>query len=502
MGTDTTTNDGATERSRALAPRVAVSARRCAGVPCGLLLVLAWGSSVGTVSAQAVGDTEPAANAQPAAQTPTTASAEDGKALTARVEALARLASGALPNIPLDGLLNVSLDDDSTMLERDAEARLERRRLMIALNQAERSQNKSEAELEQLRDQILALELERKVLALPIEVRERLVEENYKGSQAPTAVPPSPSPSPTVEPEPGKPLPVIDSAAPSGAAAASRSSEGHRRAPWFSRWVLFGTLLLGTFVLAGVVGVALRAGNRSLTGPDPEREQLAAFAQLGISLAGILAAVLVPFSLPTEVFTLILGALVLLAVLALKDVAASVLGGLTLFVQRPFRIGHRVEVGGIEGRVTDMGLLSVRVLGPQQRAVNIPNSEFLTKLVSASPASGILAPIQVDFYIHPNDDIARAKAIIAEVIQSTRGADASKARSGIVVTQIPLNGTVMVRLRAKVFVTGTHPEQEIASELSERVLERLRGGTSDTRAESEHPETDYEATDSQASIGV
>ncbi len=137
-------------------------------------------------------DDTPSADARPAAKALARAelpppTEESAKALTARIEALEKLASGALPEPSLDSLLTVSLDDDSSMIERDKDARVEQRRLVVALNQAERLQNRSEAELQQMRDQMLALELERKVLALPIEVRERLVQESANQG-APTEV--------------------------------------------------------------------------------------------------------------------------------------------------------------------------------------------------------------------------------------------------------------------------------------------------------------------------
>ena len=45
----------------------------------------------------------------------------------ARIEGLQAVASGAHPGVPLESLLRVSLDDDSSLNERDRELRLERR---------------------------------------------------------------------------------------------------------------------------------------------------------------------------------------------------------------------------------------------------------------------------------------------------------------------------------------------------------------------------------------
>jgi len=418
-----------------------------------------------------------AATERPARDQPAPLSDEAAQALAARVEALETLAKGALPEIPIDALLSVSLDDDSSMIERDQEARLEQRRLTIALKQSERARDRSEAALQQLRDQILALTLERRVLALPIEVRERLVQESSEHDAPPGPAQQAPKPEPA---EPEKQHPIAPQLAVQRADTrpaevtpqpAAQTRPEHQERAWLSGWILLVALWLVTFAAARVALTLARPRTSGI--PDERREQAGRWAQLGIVMAGLILAPLVSFPPRAENIAWIVGAAALMAVFACKDVAASLLGGLILFVQQPFRVGYQVEIGGVEGRVTEMGPLSVRMLGPQHRLVHVPNREFLTRHVSASPPSGVVTPIQVDFYLHPQDDIADAKRIINEVIQSTRDADASKGRGGIIVSQMPLNGMVMLRLRTKVFLTGTHPEQEIASELTERVTAQL-----------------------------
>lgn len=364
-----------------------------------------------------------AAAAQPTAEPAAAAVDVSPHKLAARIEALEKLAAGALPQVPLDSLLSVSLDDDSSMVERDAAARLEHRRLVIALNRAERAQDKSEAELQQMRDEILAVELERKVLALPIEVRERLVQESDQDAPASPA-PPASAPPP----------------AETAKAAVETSADS------------------------------------TDTQPSPTVAQPAAPAGKGGSwLSGWVL--------------IILAAVALLAVFACKDVVASLIGHVVLTVQHSFDVSHRVEIGGVEGKVTEMGPLSVRMLSSQQRTITVPNREFLSKHFTASPPSAILTPFHVDFYIHSQQDINRAKRIIRAAIQSTPGADPTEERSDILVGQLSMDGKVMVRLRAKVSVMGTRSQQEVASDLSERVLEHLRG---DAGALASEPLKDFE----------
>jgi len=421
----------------------------------------------------------------PSAPEPQPRAAAPDTGLAVRIEALDELAKGTLPDVALDSVLSVSLDDDSSMIERDGEVRAEQRRLTVALNQAERTQTKSEAELQQMRDQILALELERKVLSLPIEVRERLVRESYEASE-PKEAPPdtkkeeAPKPVATAQPR------SLDDAGTKSAPARAKTSTPHEPT-WLWGWPLFVALLLVTFVATR--GVAAFVAKRPLGLVDARRAQAGMWIQLGIGCVGTMAAILVCFRLPPAIAAVTFAGTLLFAVLAGKDVAASLVGGLVLFFQGPFRVGHRIEIEGVEGRVVKMGLLFVRVASSQLRVIDIPNRDFLSKNVAASPASAIL-PLQVDFYLEPRADIAAAKNIILDVVQSTTGVDASHDGNGIFVSQVPLNGTAMVRLRAKVYLMSARPEQELASEISERVIERLHGRGAPTKIEVESQDPD------------
>jgi small-conductance mechanosensitive channel len=395
----------------------------------------------------------------------------------ARIDALTALASGEHPGVPLDSLLSVSLDDDSAMLEHDVALRLQRRGLLIALRSAERFKNKSEEEVAQMRDQVLAIELERKVLALPIEVRSRLVELDAADAEP---VPAAKRPAP-VEPKAGATKPERAAhAAPTPVEAAPAEAEAPPPAPGATNagsslpgWVNFLLWLFGTWLAARLVKLALRWLGQRIPERREQLEQLAGSSRFLVFVLGATAALTLSFPLSDEVRTVFLGALALVLALACKDFAASVLAGLLLVLQRPFKAGDTVEFGGVRGKVLEIGLSSVRVLTSQKRVVTIPNNEFLTKFVTATQPSAAATPLQIDFFIDPNQDIPAAKKIVEDAIQNTRCIDAPKTRV-ILVNQVPLDRTVAVRLRTRVFVMGSQPEQEIESELTERVLESFR----------------------------
>ncbi len=66
--------------------------------------------------------------------------------------------------------------------------------------------------------------------------------------------------------------------------------------------------------------------------------------------------------------------------LAAQDTIKNIFGGITIFTDRPFRIGDRIKVDGFDGFVEDIGIRSTRIRTLERRLVTIPNY----KIVEAS----------------------------------------------------------------------------------------------------------------------
>ena len=63
----------------------------------------------------------------------------------------------------------------------------------------------------------------------------------------------------------------------------------------------------------------------------------------------------------------------------MKKLFAIIMSGLLLMLKRPFRLGNVVEVGGVIGKVSDIGISSTVVRTFDEKEVVIPNSELLEK---------------------------------------------------------------------------------------------------------------------------
>jgi MscS family membrane protein len=67
--------------------------------------------------------------------------------------------------------------------------------------------------------------------------------------------------------------------------------------------------------------------------------------------------------------------------MAAKDTVANVFGGITVFADKPFRIGDRIRLSGYDGTVIDVGIRSTRVRTLDGPVVVIPNNKFTESIV-------------------------------------------------------------------------------------------------------------------------
>lgn len=62
--------------------------------------------------------------------------------------------------------------------------------------------------------------------------------------------------------------------------------------------------------------------------------------------------------------------------MAAKDTVANVFGGITVFADRPFRVGDRIRIEGYDGTVIHVGIRSTRIRTIEGPLVVIPNFKF------------------------------------------------------------------------------------------------------------------------------
>lgn len=62
--------------------------------------------------------------------------------------------------------------------------------------------------------------------------------------------------------------------------------------------------------------------------------------------------------------------------MAAKDTVSNFFGGITVFTDKPFKIGERIKIGGYDGIVLEIGIRSTRLKTFEGRIIIIPNLKF------------------------------------------------------------------------------------------------------------------------------
>ena len=106
--------------------------------------------------------------------------------------------------------------------------------------------------------------------------------------------------------------------------------------------------------------------------------------------------------------------------MAAKDFVANIFGGITVFIDKPFRVGDRVKVSGIDGTVTEIGIRSTRIRTLQGRTVTIPNNQFTNTVVenvTAEPSRKVSVQLGLTYDATP-EDIQKALDILKGVVDN------------------------------------------------------------------------------------
>ena len=234
-------------------------------------------------------------------------------------------------------------------------------------------------------------------------------------------------------------------------------------------------LFIGGFVLWALNWGISKAGQK-VTEKLPTRRflilQITTLIGFVLYTVGAIALVVGVLQPPKE-FMLAAGGSVAVALgFALKDSAASLVAGLLLLFDRPFRVGDRVSFDNVYGEIVSIGLRTVRLQTLDDNLVTIPNSRFITDVVASGNAGELDMMVVTDFHVGLDANLEEAKAIIEEVIFTSRFAYLKKPVT-FAIEEIEVGYRLAIRLRAKAYVLDVHYEKAFQSDIVVRVSKRF-----------------------------
>jgi small-conductance mechanosensitive channel len=198
--------------------------------------------------------------------------------------------------------------------------------------------------------------------------------------------------------------------------------------------------------------------------------QVVTILRFVIYIGAFAASVSVVFALTDEMLIALGGTIAVTVGFALKDLAASIIAGITLLVDKPFQVGDRVTFNGFYGEVVEIGLRSVRLVTLDDNLITIPNNKFLNDIVSSGNAGELNMLIQQDFYIGIDQDLQKAKKIAQEAITSCPYAYLDKPWA-VLVNEVVHEQYFALRIRTKVYVMDVRNEKILESDITERIVQ-------------------------------
>jgi len=109
--------------------------------------------------------------------------------------------------------------------------------------------------------------------------------------------------------------------------------------------------------------------------------------------------------------------------LAAQATLADTISGFVIMIDRPFRIGDRIELQDLDtwGDVVDIGLRSTRIRTRDNRMVIVPNSVISKSLIVNHSYPDTLYRIESNVGVAYGTDVERARQVLVEAVKEVEG---------------------------------------------------------------------------------
>ena len=154
---------------------------------------------------------------------------------------------------------------------------------------------------------------------------------------------------------------------------------------------------------------------------------------------------------------------------AVQDTLQNFISGITILIDRPFRLGHYIEVEGTYGRVDEITLRSTRIKTLNNEMMVMPNTQMINqKVVNHTQFGGlrIVVPFGIAYKEYPQ----QARKVVLALIQGDERLNHDYEADVVV---IGLNDS-SVDMQLRFFIKDAGQALPIQKEYTEKILEALR----------------------------
>ena len=158
--------------------------------------------------------------------------------------------------------------------------------------------------------------------------------------------------------------------------------------------------------------------------------------------------------------------------LAAKDTLSNLIAGVLLIMDRPFKVGDRIELWtapnetGTWGDVIEIGLRATKIRNPDNLVIVVPNSQIMVRDIVNYTMSGEDIRLRIPFSVAYESDIDRAKVLLIEAAKQVDGVKLSPEPIVIVRGFGPSD----VQIQLRVWILEARMRRRIADEITGKAV--------------------------------
>ena len=177
-----------------------------------------------------------------------------------------------------------------------------------------------------------------------------------------------------------------------------------------------GIVVIGTWLAISLI----RWTVPYLASRGPSRIRLYVLAVVPIArllLLTVAALWIVPiiFNITFQNFLVIAGAASVAIGFAFKDYVSSLIAGVVAIIERPYRPGDWIKIGGDYGEIRTVGLRAIRMLTADANIITIPHSKIWTDNISNANDGAKTLMCVANFYLLPRHHAALIRSMLQDV---------------------------------------------------------------------------------------
>ena len=121
------------------------------------------------------------------------------------------------------------------------------------------------------------------------------------------------------------------------------------------------------------------------------------------------------FNVTFQNFLVVAGALSVAVGFAFKDYVSSLIAGIVVLIERPYRPGDWVKINDDYGEVKSVGMRAVQLLTPAANMVTVPHDRIWTNNISNSNDGAQTLMCVAEFFVAPDHDCGRVQQALQDV---------------------------------------------------------------------------------------